>query len=241
MTWVNQAHSVKTLPVHFGWRKSLRYDWSKVREEAFAQAPKTHSLDPAPDGTSKGDLRPKQKRTWVPEADGFPEEEPPVEADLPPFRSFVCEPKERKQAANPKPPHMPLPKRSPDGGFMGSGNRKASSANVILRPGHGLITVNGRSFHEYFQQLRARDIAIQPLLVTQKIGSFDLTITARGGGTYGQAAAVSLALARALFSYEPSLKVVLRAAQLASRDPRVVERKKVGKKKARRAKQWSKR
>lgn len=242
MTWVNQAHSVKTLPMHFGWRKTLRYDWSKVREEAFAEAPKTHSLDPSPDGTSKGDLRPKQKRTWVPEPDGFLEQEPVVNEDLPPFRSFVCEPKQRKRIAKPKLSQVTRSKRAPDGGYAGAGKRKASSAYVSLKPeGTGLILINGRPFQEYLQQPRARDIAIQPLIVCQKLGYFDIKITARGGGTYGQAGAISLAIARALISFEASFKPILRFSRLSIRDSRVVERKKVGKKKARRAKQWSKR
>ncbi|MFA5683799.1 MAG: 30S ribosomal protein S9 [Lysobacteraceae bacterium] len=123
----------------------------------------------------------------------------------------------------------------------GTGRRKSSTARVFLRRGSGNITVNDRPLDEYFGRQTARMIVRQPLELTQNNESFDILVTADGGGTTGQAGAIRLGIARALVEYDETLKSVLRRAGFITRDAREVERKKVGLHKARRATQFSKR
>jgi len=123
----------------------------------------------------------------------------------------------------------------------GTGRRKSSVARVFLKRGSGVIMINGRSIETYFQRETGRMIARQPLALTNHIATFDVQINVHGGGESGQAGAVRHGLARALIDYDETLKPALSSAGLVTRDAREVERKKVGFRKARRRKQFSKR
>ncbi|HTT11118.1 MAG TPA: 30S ribosomal protein S9 [Burkholderiaceae bacterium] len=123
----------------------------------------------------------------------------------------------------------------------GTGRRKSSVARVFIKRGSGKITVNGRPIDEYFQRETGRMIARQPLEITNSATSFDIQVNVNGGGESGQAGAVRHGIARALIDYDTTLKQSLSRAGLVTRDAREVERKKVGLRKARRRKQFSKR
>ena len=123
----------------------------------------------------------------------------------------------------------------------GTGRRKSSVARVFLRKGSGNITVNGKKLDEYFGRETACMIVRQPLELIDMSETFDVSVTASGGGTSGQAGAIRLGIARALIEYDETLKTPLRRAGFVTRDAREVERKKVGLHKARRATQFSKR
>jgi len=121
------------------------------------------------------------------------------------------------------------------------GRRKSAVARVVLRPGGGEWTVNGRSLEEYFPVLRHRKVARRPLEETGTAAIYDVLVRASGGGITGQADAIQLGVARALVEADESHKEVLRAKDLLTRDPRQVERKKPGRPKARKKGQFSKR
>ncbi len=123
----------------------------------------------------------------------------------------------------------------------GTGRRKTSKARVFLRRGKGEIRVNERSLEDYFGRETARMIIHQPIDLIEFKDRLDVEATVAGGGLTGQAGAVRLGLARALVQYDETLKPRLKANHLLTRDPRAVERKKVGLHKARRATQFSKR
>ena len=123
----------------------------------------------------------------------------------------------------------------------GTGRRKSSVARVFLKRGSGAIVINGRSIDEYFQRETGRMIARQPLALTNHTGTFDVQVNVHGGGESGQAGAVRHGIARALIDYDETLKPALSGAGYVTRDAREVERKKVGFRKARRRKQFSKR
>lgn len=125
--------------------------------------------------------------------------------------------------------------------FYGTGRRKTSVARVFLKPGSGKITVNGKAFDEYFERAILRQIILQPIELVNGTGKFDLFITVTGGGKTGQAGAVRHGLARALVSYNPEYRKRIKAEGFLTRDPRMVERKKPGKPKARKSPQFSKR
>jgi small subunit ribosomal protein S9 len=125
--------------------------------------------------------------------------------------------------------------------YYGTGRRKTSVARVYLRSGAGNIMVNGRAVDEFFSRETGRMIVRQPLQVANHMATFDILVNVSGGGENGQAGAVRHGIARALVSYDASLKPALRKAGLVTRDAREVERKKVGLHKARRRKQFSKR
>jgi small subunit ribosomal protein S9 len=122
-----------------------------------------------------------------------------------------------------------------------TGKRKDAVARVWIKPGSGKITVNGRDVEVYFARPVLRMILRQPLEVAKRSGQYDLMITVAGGGLSGQAGAVRHGLAKALTHYEPELRPALKREGFLTRDSRVVERKKYGKKKARRSFQFSKR
>jgi len=122
-----------------------------------------------------------------------------------------------------------------------TGKRKDAVARVWIKPGPGQITVNQRPVDVYFARPVLRMILQQPLQISNRIGQYDITITVDGGGLSGQAGAVRHGLAKALTYYEPDLRPALKKEGFLTRDPRVVERKKYGKKKARRSFQFSKR
>jgi len=123
----------------------------------------------------------------------------------------------------------------------GTGRRKTSAARVFITPGKGAIVVNGRPLDEFFGRETARMIVRQPLVTTELVDSVDANVTVSGGGTTGQAGAIRHGIARALVEYDESLRSVMRKSGYLTRDARMVERKKVGLRKARRATQYSKR
>jgi small subunit ribosomal protein S9 len=121
------------------------------------------------------------------------------------------------------------------------GRRKTSVARVIMTPGTGKIIVNRRPFEEYFSLQTLRGDAVRPLEITQSSGKYDVRVSVEGGGPTGQAGAISLGIARALVQLNEEHKPALRTAGLMTRDPRMVERKKYGQRKARKRFQFSKR
>ncbi len=125
--------------------------------------------------------------------------------------------------------------------YYGTGRRKRSVARVFLRPGSGKIVVNKKELGEYFSRDIYSIIVKQPLEVTEQLESFDIFATVKGGGTTGQAGALSHGLSRALVNFSENLRVPLRKAGLLTRDAREVERKKYGMKGARARYQFSKR
>lgn len=125
--------------------------------------------------------------------------------------------------------------------YYGTGRRKTSTARVFIKPGSGNITINERSLEAYFGREVARMIVRQPLELTDNVEKFDVTVTVKGGGSFGQAGAIRHGLTRALMAYDESLRPSLREAGYVTRDSREVERKKVGLRKARKKPQFSKR
>jgi len=125
--------------------------------------------------------------------------------------------------------------------FRGTGRRKTSRARVILRPGEGKVSVNHRAFEAYFPTNALRVEVIEPLVLTEMAGKFDILINADGGGIHGQAGAARLGIARALIIFNPELRSKLRQGGFLTRDPRAKERKKYGQKGARKRFQFSKR
>jgi len=125
--------------------------------------------------------------------------------------------------------------------YYGTGRRKSSVARVFLQKGSGKITINGKPVDEYFARETGRMILRQPLEITQNLEAFDINVNVNGGGETGQAGAVRHGITRALIDYDAALKPTLSAAGFVTRDAREVERKKVGLRNARRAKQCSKR
>ena len=123
----------------------------------------------------------------------------------------------------------------------GTGRRKSSVARVFIKRGTGKIVINGRDLNDFFNRETGRMIVMQPLQLTENTETFDIMVNVVGGGESGQAGAVRHGITRALIDYDANLKSVLSNAGLVTRDAREVERKKVGLKKARRAKQFSKR
>lgn len=123
----------------------------------------------------------------------------------------------------------------------GTGRRKTSVARVWIRPGSGRITVNRRTFEDYFARETLRMIIAQPFQVTGTDGQFDVAVNVGGGGPTGQAGAVRHGIARALARYDDKLRLPLKKAGLLTRDPRMRERKKYGQPGARQKFQYSKR
>ena len=123
----------------------------------------------------------------------------------------------------------------------GTGRRKTSTARVHLKPGSGKITINDRPIDVFFGRETGRMIVRQPLELTEMTERFDVKVTVAGGGITGQAGAIRQGITRALIEYDETLRSPLRAAGFVTRDAREVERKKVGRRKARRGPQYSKR
>ena len=121
------------------------------------------------------------------------------------------------------------------------GRRKTSKARVFLVKGSGLITVNKKTLDDYFGREVARMVVRQPLEAVQMSNGVDIMATVKGGGSFGQAGAIQLGIARALVEYDESLKMSLKKEGFLTRDSRKVERKKVGLRKARKRPQYSKR
>src|SRR5271154_1078589 len=123
----------------------------------------------------------------------------------------------------------------------GTGRRKTATARVYLKPGSGKITVNERPLDEFFGRETGRMIVRQPLETVQLTSKFDISVRVDGGGITGQAGAIRHGITRALIKHDETLRKTLRAAGFVTRDAREVERKKVGRRKARRGPQYSKR
>ncbi|MFA7317683.1 MAG: 30S ribosomal protein S9 [Sulfuricella sp.] len=123
----------------------------------------------------------------------------------------------------------------------GTGRRKSSVARVFLKSGSGNIVVNGKPVDVFFSRKTGRMVVRQPLELTNNLTSFDIMVNVAGGGESGQAGAIRHGITRALIDYDTDLKSALSKAGLVTRDAREVERKKVGLRKARRRKQFSKR
>lgn len=125
--------------------------------------------------------------------------------------------------------------------YYGTGRRKSSVARVRLYEGSGNVKVNGRQIDEYFGLETLKLVVRQPFNLTETAGRFDVVCNVCGGGVSGQAGAIRHGVSRALLSFNPELRLVLKKAGLLTRDPRMKERKKYGLKKARKAPQFSKR
>jgi small subunit ribosomal protein S9 len=140
-------------------------------------------------------------------------------------------------------PLTPLREQKLDkhGRAYATGKRKNAIARVWIKPGTGRISVNGRDVATYFARPVLRMIIQQPLVVAKRAGQYDLVVSVAGGGLSGQAGAVRHGLSKALTHYEPELRAPLKREGFLTRDSRVVERKKYGKRKARRSFQFSKR
>jgi small subunit ribosomal protein S9 len=123
----------------------------------------------------------------------------------------------------------------------GTGRRKSAVARVFIKSGKGAFVVNGKPVDQFFSRETGRMIVRQPLELTNNLESFDIMVSVMGGGESGQAGAVRHGITRALIDYDAELKPSLKKAGLVTRDAREVERKKVGLRKARRRKQFSKR
>jgi small subunit ribosomal protein S9 len=123
----------------------------------------------------------------------------------------------------------------------GTGRRKTATARVYMKPGTGKITVNDRPLDQFFGRETGRMIVRQPLELVQLTSKFDFSVKVDGGGITGQAGAIRHGITRALMEYDESLRKPLRDAGFVTRDAREVERKKVGRRKARRGPQYSKR
>jgi small subunit ribosomal protein S9 len=125
--------------------------------------------------------------------------------------------------------------------YRGTGKRKTSIARVILRPGDGKTWINGRTLEDYFPRALHRKTVLAPLEVADAVGRYDLRVRVHGGGISGQAGAIRHGIARALVEADPELRVPLKRQGFLTRDARIVERKKAGLHKARKAPQFSKR
>jgi small subunit ribosomal protein S9 len=140
-------------------------------------------------------------------------------------------------------PEAPLREQQLDkfGRAYATGRRKDAVARVWLKPGSGKIEVNGRDQTVYFARPTLRLVINQPFGITDRDGQYDVIATVKGGGLSGQAGAVLHGIAQALSRFEPALRTTVKRAGFLTRDPRVVERKKYGRAKARRSFQFSKR
>ena len=146
-------------------------------------------------------------------------------------------------ALKPVAPEAPkyIQKIDSQGRAYATGKRKNAVARVWIKPGNGMIAVNGRESATYFARPVLRMIINQPFVAANRLGQFDVACTVKGGGLSGQAGAVRHGISRALTHYEPGLRALLKSQGFLTRDSRVVERKKYGKHKARRRPQYSKR
>ena len=129
----------------------------------------------------------------------------------------------------------------PFGRAYATGRRKDAVARVWLKPGRGVIVVNGRDVTVFFARPTLRMLIGQPFVTANRVGQYDVVASVAGGGLSGQAGALRHGISRALIRYEPTLRTTLKGGGFLTRDPRVVERKKYGRAKARRSFQFSKR
>jgi small subunit ribosomal protein S9 len=125
--------------------------------------------------------------------------------------------------------------------YYATGRRKSAIARTWLRPGNGIITVNEKPVDDYFSVAAAKAMVVQPLILTNNLGSYDVMIRVLGGGINGQAGAIRHGITRALLQMDPDLRIALKKAGFITRDSRVKERKKYGQRGARARYQFSKR
>jgi small subunit ribosomal protein S9 len=125
--------------------------------------------------------------------------------------------------------------------FYATGKRKTSVARVWIKPGTGEIIINQRTIDEYFGRPTSKMVVRQPLELTENIGKFDINVNVSGGGPSGQAGAIKHGITKALLEADPQLRASLKKAGFISRDSRIKERKKYGRRAARRSFQFSKR
>ncbi|WP_336987590.1 30S ribosomal protein S9 [Altererythrobacter aquiaggeris] len=145
--------------------------------------------------------------------------------------------------AAPQAPTTPLREQEIDaqGRSYATGRRKDATARVWIKPGKGIITINGRDQEVYFARPTLRLVINQPFTISERDGQYDVIATTKGGGLSGQAGAVKHGISQALSRYEPALRATMKSAGFLTRDSRVVERKKYGRAKARKSFQFSKR
>lgn len=125
--------------------------------------------------------------------------------------------------------------------FYATGRRKTSAARVFMKPGKGVITINGKKADDYLRRMQSRMVILQPLELLSQQTKLDATVTVTGGGESGQAGAIRLGITRCLIAMSADNKSTLKKAGYVTRDPRMVERKKYGRAGARRRYQYSKR
>ncbi len=121
------------------------------------------------------------------------------------------------------------------------GRRKTSVARVIMKAGTGAVVINGKPMNDFFNQQESREDVLLPFNLTQTAGQYDIKAKVNGGGTTGQSQAIRLAISKALIDINPEFRAILKPVGLLMRDPRMVERKKYGRPKARKRFQFSKR
>jgi len=138
-------------------------------------------------------------------------------------------------------PHVRVQTLDHRGRAYGKGGRKTSTARVWIQPGEGQITINRRDFVHYLPRDSLRELVLSPFVATQTCGKFDVTVSVSGGGISGQAGAIRHGIARALQNYNPEYRYPMKRLGFLTRDSRMVERKKIGLKKARKAPQWVRR
>jgi len=139
------------------------------------------------------------------------------------------------------PAELPEPQIDAHGRAYATGKRKDAIARVWIKPGSGRVTINGREIERYFPRATWRLIMNQPFQIANRTDQYDVFATVTGGGLSGQAGALRHGISKALSLFEPALRPTLKRAGFLTRDPRVVERKKYGRRKARRSFQFSKR
>ncbi|RUP42011.1 MAG: 30S ribosomal protein S9 [Acinetobacter sp.] len=163
--------------------------------------------------------------------------------EVPSLKELNLEPTSSKQtqAQAPKIVQCKSKKSTPDGGGYGTGKRKNSVARVWVRPGVGKVTINNKDITVYFPRETYRVAIMQPFIDTNTHGQYDIFCTVKGGGTTGQAGAIVHGAAKALDCISDEFHSPLRKGNFLTRDSRVVERKKYGKRKARKSTQFSKR
>lgn len=150
-------------------------------------------------------------------------------------------PKEEKVVTPEAKAEKKEPKIDKQGRAYATGRRKDAVARVWLKKGKGQVIVNGKVQDQYFGRQTHLLVLNQPFLISDRVNAFDVIATVKGGGLSGQAGAVRHGISRALENFEPELRPALKKAGMLTRDARMVERKKIGKHKARRSKQWAKR
>ena len=172
-----------------------------------------------------------------------PETEETVVTDLADLQSLAAAAPAADERPALKVSNAPLREQELDaqGRAYATGRRKDAVARVWLKPGTGKIVVNGREQEVYFARPTLRLVINQPFQIADREGQYDIVATVKGGGLSGQAGAVKHGISQALTKFEPELRSMVKAAGFLTRDPRVVERKKYGRAKARKSFQFSKR